>query len=242
MLKVKDKGDSFYTHIQDWFSLPPRLLLQGKTLSGKTTALLNIMLRDNMFGPYYKGEHVYIISPSLDTDEKLKKLIDFKKIPDSNLIPLMDEEILKALWEKIQGEYLEAVENKTKPENVIIIFDDVSSSGSLKSKKNGMLAQFACVGRHINVGYIVTAQQLTDVPRVLREQLSGAICYEMSMKQLTLLAGDHSFFPKQSSFFKMFNSVINGPRDFLMINYSAPTKDERFRDKDLKVIDWKQFL
>lgn len=242
MLKVKDKGDSYYTDIPDWFSVPPRVLFQGKTMSGKTTALLNAMLRDNMFGPHYKGENIYIISPSLETDEKLKKLIDFKNIPESNLIPIMDEDILKALWDKFQADYLEAVEEKKKPPNVVVIFDDVSASGDLKKKKNGMMAQFACVGRHLNVGFICTAQKLTDVPTVLRENLSGAICFDMSEKQLNLLAADHSFFPKRSSFLKMFNSVIQEPRDFLMINYSAPTKDERFRDKDLKVIDWKQFL
>jgi hypothetical protein len=242
MLKVKDKGDSYYTEIPGWFSLPPRILLQGKTLSGKTTALLNAMLRDNMFGPHYKGDDIYIVSPSLETDEKLKKLIEFKNIPDSNLIPLMDEEILQELWNKIEADYLQAVQSKKKPPNVIVIFDDVSASGALKNKKNGMMAQFACVGRHINVGFIVTAQKLTDVPTLLRENLSGAICFDMSEKQLNLLAADHSFFPKRSSFFKMFNSVINGPRDFLMINYSASTKEERFRDTELKVIDWKQFL
>ena len=241
MLRVKDKGDSYYTDIPGWFSLPPRLLLQGKTLSGNTTALLNAMLRDNMFGPHYKGENIYIISPSLETDEKIKKLIDFKNIPESNLIPIMDEEILKELWDKFEEDYLECIQTK-KPQNIIVIFDDVSASGDLKKKKNGMMSQFACVGRHLNVGFICTAQKLTDVPTVLRENLSGAICFDMSEKQLNLLAADHSFFPKRSSFFKMFNSVIKEPRDFLMINYSAPSKAERFRDKDLNVIDWTQFL
>jgi hypothetical protein len=243
MLKVKDKSDSYYTEIPGWFSLPPRLLFIGKSqYSGKTTCLLNALLRDNMFGPHYKGENIYIISPSLETDEKLKKLIDFKNIPPINLIPIMDEEILKELWDKFQADYLEAVEEKKKPPNVIVIFDDVSASGSLKSKKNGMMAQFACVGRHLNVGFICTAQKLTDVPTVVRENLTGVIAFEMSEKQLNLLAADHSFFPKRTSFFKMFHSAIQEPRDFLMINYSAPSKAERFRDKNLNVIDWTQFL
>jgi hypothetical protein len=76
----------------------------------------------------------------------------------------------------------------------------------------------------------------------VRENATGVIAFEASQRQMDLLATDHSFFPKRASFFKLFNSVITEPRDFLIINYSAKNKDERFMDKDLKVIDWHQFL
>ena len=243
MLKVKDKSDLYFTPIPGWFSIAPRLLVLGRSqMSGKSTVVLNAMLRDNMFGPHYEGKNIYIISPSLKTDEKLKKLIAYKDIPESNCMEMMDEDILKELWDKIETEYLEDIGNGEKAQNVIIIFDDVSSSGDLKRKKNGMLSRFACNGRHINCGFILTSQKLSDVSTTVRENLIGAIIFECSQAQLQLVAADHSFFPKMSSFFKMFNSVIKEPRDFLMINYSAPTKEERFRDKDLNVIDWSQFL
>lgn len=243
MLRVKDKADSYAIDIPGWFSITPRILIIGKSqYAGKTTVILNAMLRDTMFGPYYEGENIYIFSESIATDEKLRKLIDFKKIPESNQISMIDEEIMSELWDKLQEDYLATVENKKTPPNVMLIFDDISASGGLKKKKNGMISRFTCQGRHIGVGFMMSAQKLSDLPTSTRENATGVIAFEMSAKQADLLSADHSFFPKRSSFINLFNSVIQEPRDFLIINYSAKTKDERFMDKDLKVIDWHKFL
>ena len=243
MLRVKDNTDSYAIDIPGWFSITPRVLLIGKSqYSGKTTFVVNAMLRETMFGPYYEGKNIYIFSESLDTDEKLRKLCDFKNIPKSNQISMIDEDIMKELWDKLEEDYLQSVSNKETPPNVMLIFDDISATGGLKKKKNGMISRFAMQGRHICVGFIMSAQKLTDLPTTVREQATVVVGWEMSDKQMNLLAADHSFFPKKSSFFKLFNSVIQEPRDFLIINYSAKNKDDRFMDKDLKVIDWHQFL
>lgn len=243
MYKVRDKADTFYTHIPGWIDLTPRLLVIGKSaLSGKTTFVTNAILRDDMFGPYYSGDDIYIISQSLKTDEKLRKIIEYKKIPDSHCIDILDEDVLAEIWAKVEDEYVEAISKKKIPRNTIIIFDDISASGGLKNKKNGMISKIAMQGRHICLGMILTCQKLSDVSTHVRENCTSVAAFEMSQKQLDLLAMDHNIFPKKSSFFRMFNSVINEPRDFMIINYSAKTKQERFMDKDLKIIDWSQFL
>jgi hypothetical protein len=244
MLRVKDKADSYAIDIPGWFSITPRILVIGKSqYAGKTTVILNAMLRDTMFGPYYEGKNIYIFSESIATDEKLRKLIDFKNIPTSpNQISMIDEEIMSELYDKLEEDYLASIEAKEVPPRVMLIFDDISASGGLKKKKNGMINKFTCQGRHIGVGFMMSAQKLSDLPTGVRENATGVVAFEASQRQMDLLATDHSFFPKRASFFKLFNSVIREPRDFLIINYSAKNKNERFMDKDLKVIDWHQFL
>jgi hypothetical protein len=243
MLRVKDKADSYAIEIPAWFSITPRVLLIGKSqYSGKTTFVINAMLRKTMFGPYYEGKDIYIFSESLDTDEKLIKMVEYKKIPKSNQISIIDEDVMRELWDKLEENYLESISNNETPPNVMLIFDDISSGGGLKKKKNGMISRFAMQGRHICVGFIMSAQKLTDLPTGVRENATAVVAWEMSDKQMNLLAADHSFFPKKSSFINLFNSVIQEPRDFLIINYSAKSKDDRFMDKDLKIIDWHKFL
>ena len=59
MLRVKDKADSYAIDIPGWFSITPRVLLIGKSqYSGKTTFVINAMLRETMFGPYYEGNNI----------------------------------------------------------------------------------------------------------------------------------------------------------------------------------------
>ena len=59
ILKVKDKTDSYYTHLKDIFDIPFRIIIVGKSfLSGKSTVILNLLLRDSFYKDHFKGEIV----------------------------------------------------------------------------------------------------------------------------------------------------------------------------------------
>ena len=72
ILKVKDISDSYYTKMDKIFDLPFRILINGKSqLSGKTTIILNMLLRNAYYRDSFEGENIFIVSNN-KLDNKLR--------------------------------------------------------------------------------------------------------------------------------------------------------------------------
>jgi hypothetical protein len=226
--KVRDKAESFYTKKDLIFDLPMRLLIVGKSqLSGKSNLLVNLLLRDEYYNKDFNGDDIYIVSPSVDTDDKLKKLVNVKEIPEHNLMPDFDEDVIAELYKMLEEEYREAIENGEKPTNKLIVFDDISYKGDLKKKKNGVIAKIFSNGRHINLSCIVTAQKYSDISSSARENANGAIFFDMSNKQLELVEADVNYTGPKKDFMKMFRGNIGAKHSFIVVNFTNE-KDKRY--------------
>lgn len=235
--KVKDEADNYYTKKDLIFDIPFRLLICGKSqLSGKSNILVNLLLRDEFYNKDFDGENIFLVSPSIKNDEKLKKIIKIKEIPEENLFIDYDEDVLKELYQLLQDEYEEAVANKEKPVNKLIIFDDMSYNGALKSKQHGIINKIFSNGRHINLSIITTAQKYSDLLTASRENANGAIFFNCSNKQLELIEADHNYLESKKEFMKMFRNVMNEKHSFLVVNYTNP-KEQRYLDKNFDVIN-----
>ena len=111
--KVKDEADKYYTKKDLIFDIPFRLLIVGKSqLSGKSNILVNLLLRDEFYNKDFNGENIFLVSPSIKNDEKIKKIIKIKEIPEENLFTEYDEDVLKELYKMLEEEYEEAVANR----------------------------------------------------------------------------------------------------------------------------------
>ena len=82
--KIHDPTDKFSTSKKKIFDLPLRLLIVGKTGSGKTSGLVSLLTQKNFYLNDFKGYNIYIFSPMIN-DYKMEKLIKMKKIPDINV-------------------------------------------------------------------------------------------------------------------------------------------------------------
>lgn len=222
--KVKDKTESFKKTKGDLFDLPMKLALVGKSeLSGKTTTLASLLLLPEYYGGDFKGDHIYIVSPSANKDNKWKVMTKALKIPESNVFLSYDEEQLKVLYDFLEDEYLKAVDDGRKPKHTLIVFDDVGFSASLRGSY-GVIDRLACNGRHLLISTVALVQKYTQLSTCFRENITGGIFFACSNKQLDLIYDDHGNMPKKE-FVKMFRDATKGKHSFFVINYSNDEQD-----------------
>lgn len=233
--KVLDKADSYYTKKDLIFDLPLRIGIIGPSQrSGKSSLIINMVCRDEFYNKDFKGENIYIISPSIENDLKLKKMIEVKDIPEHNLFTEYDEGVLEELYNMLAEDYKNSVENKETPTNKLIIFDDMSYSGALKNKTHGIIAKLFCNGRHILVSTLVTSQKYSDLLTTCRENLNGAILFSCSNKQLDLIEQDHNFLKNKKMFNDMFRDATKEKHSFFVVNYT--NGEDLYQDNNFNFI------
>jgi hypothetical protein len=235
--KVKDKSESFYIKKDKIFDLPFRLIINGKSqLSGKSNLLINLLLRDEFYlNDFFKGENIYIISPSLNNDFKLKKLIEVKNIPESNLFNEYDESVLNMLYDELQNDYETKIAENQKPEHKLVVFDDMSFGGALKKHKFGIISKLFCNGRHLLISSILTTQKYSDILTTCRTNANGVILFNTNNYELEQIMLDHNFLDSKKEFIKMFRDATIERHDFLVVNYTNP-KDEIYLNSKFEKI------
>ena len=226
VLKVIDKSDN---NVIDMGYLPNVRffgLLVGKTGCSKTTLLINLLLNPDFgYDKIFKGEHMYIFSGSLSSDEKIKKLIKAKDIPDENLYDKSDDEILNDLYDKLEKEYMDRIENDEPTEYPLIILDDLSFTGGFHGKKFNSLVRFAQNSRKLGISVLVTTQYYSQILPAIRSNISFAILYQCSQRNLENIVDEHNFFDNRRKFIKMFRDKVISKRDFIVVNYDNDGTD-----------------
>ena len=220
ILRMKDSGENHYTDKGDLFNLPMKLLVIGRSqLSGKSNWICSILLDqdERLYRGDFLGENIYLFSPSATTDMKLKILCSQKEIPNSNIYAKMDENIIEALYDNIQDEYIQALEEKEKPPNVLFIFDDMSFGNQTK---NSAVEKLFCNGRHLNISTIISAQKYTQISTVARENSTGMVLFNSTDKQLEVMSEDNNYFENKKDFKTLFRTITNERHKTLIVNYS----------------------
>ncbi len=175
MYKVIDNAQSYYIDKKNLVNLCVRMIICGASeRSGKSNLILNLLLRPEFYLNDFKGENIFVISPSLKNDNKLKKLIEVKDIPPENLMDEFDESAVTELYKILQEEYEEAISQGEKPEHKLVIMDDIAYSGDLKAMSFGIISKMACNGRHSLINFIITAQKYI----FYQIKNSSMICFE----------------------------------------------------------------
>lgn len=231
--KVNDNTDNNHESMP-LFDLPMRLLINGKSqLSGKTTLILNMLMNPEFgYDKKFEGENIYIVSDN-KLDNKIKILMEYKDIPKENHFPY-DEDVLEMLYENLEQEAIDEMEENGKIQNKLILFDDVGASGNLKNKNFGIISKLASVGRHVNCSVCATSQRFSQISTTFRSNLTGAILFNTSMKELELIAEDFNYMNTKKEFISMFRRETEQPRSFLVINFSNP--EGLYMNKKFKTI------
>jgi len=232
ILKVRDPTDKHFTKKDIIFDIPFKLAIIGKSQIslGKTSIIINLLLREKYYKNNFKGENIYVITEN-KLDFKLNHVLKKEKdIPDSNFFNF-DEAILEELYNILEEEF----DEEKKKQNRLIIFDDVAFSAGLKGSMTGILSKIVMNGRHIGLSSIFTTQKYSLIGTNIRTQLTGAMIGGLSTKELELVEQDLNFMDNKKKFMKVMRDNTKG-RDFVVINF---TNDDahRYLDKNFKPLN-----
>lgn len=236
---MKNSGEG---HMRDHrlFNLPFRLLIVGASQrSGKTNRIANLLLKKepNGYRGLFEGENIYIVSPSADTDQKIKTMREQLDIPDENVFLEYDEDTMMTLYDILEEQFNEAVESGEEPPRTLIFLDDMSFSGALKSRANGFISKLFCNGRHINLSSIITSQRYCDIATVCRENPTGCILFSCTDKQLEHITEDHNYIGDKKKFGKMFRKETNKKHSSFIVNYDNILGEGRYMNDTYMPID-----
>jgi hypothetical protein len=236
--KVKDTADKHFTKFTNGlFNIPFRILIVGGTCGGKSNFIVNLILQPDMYNEYFLGEDIYIVSPSMENDEKLQHIKNAKNIGDENIFDMYDDEILMELYSHIEEQYNESIKNKEKVKNSLIIMDDCGFSGNLRAKNKGSaINKIFMNGRHINLSCIVCNQYYSQVSPAIRANSNGIVLFSLSQRQMKLVEDDHNYI-NAKKFQDIYNKTTEEPHSFFIINYSMP-KSQMYLDKNFKPINY----
>jgi len=228
ILAMRDKTESYKIDKgEELWPMPFRLLICGASeRSGKSTLVANLILRPEFYGKDFAPENIYIISPSARRDEKWRMMIDRLEIPAENIMTEFDEDKLDAIYQIITEEHAQSKADGETPEHWLMIFDDLSYTGELL--RNETVQKLICNGRHMLISQIYTAQKYTQLDTCVRENVTGAIFYSCTEKQMRLIADDFNQMKSKKLFIEEFLKATEPKHGIFIVNQVAP-RNKRYR-------------
>ena len=234
ILKVKDKLDVNRIEIPKIFNLPFSLLISAKSGLGKSTILVNLLLRDSFYKQYFLPENIYYVSPN-KLDNKMKIIIDELDIPSENIFNRFDEEEMNELYNVLEEDAETDLKTGSKITRKIIIMDDLAYTSALKKGK--VMNRILMNGRHINLSVIICTQKVSLLSTGIRSNISGAILFKTNLSEVETIENSFNYLDSKKQFIKMYHEATKEPRSFLVLNFSNSDKDGLYLDSNFNKIN-----
>ena len=214
---------------------PFSMMISGRSGSGKTNVLLNILTKDNMYNKYF--HYIVVYSPTAGKYDDMYKIL---KLPEENFKNDFSAEDLNNLIEsRKQLIDKKGIEWVVKNSRVLIILDDVIANRDFLNSPEA-LKMFALL-RHYQVAIIVLMQSYNKLPRALRINSNATIVFPSTQSEVEVLLDEIT--PSgltKKQFLKVIEYCTDGRYDFLYINNHAEP-DKRIRKNFDEVIDIKKY-
>ena len=176
------------------------------------------------------------MSPSLSNDKKLQKLVECMDVPMENLFKSYDEEILEALFQMVEDDFEENIANNRKPNEFMIFFDDLSSTGIFKGANFNIINTIFSRGRHIHLSVIITAQKATDIPTNSFENMTMGVFFNCSDRQLEKIEAEVNYNTNRKYFKKKFRETTKERHSFFLVDFTSDAST-MYKNKNFEPID-----
>jgi hypothetical protein len=214
---------------------PFRLLLVGRSGSGKSMNLINLLTRSHFYGKTNAKDPksgyfdlIFLFSPTAEGGDDLTDHLDL----DQNRI-ITDEDVFLPQLEHILKVQKGLIEKNglLKSPKILLIFDDCQSAQKFINSPNFLKIFIA--GRHYNISTIACGQSWTKFSRAVRLQASNIMLYPSSGSEVELLVDEYTPPNKSKSQMRQLVShATSQPFNFLHINNQVPIKDRYRRNLD----------
>lgn len=221
---------------------PALVAIVAPRKSGKTTLLINMLTRSDMFKGFFHQIHIY--SPTIDLDPKWK--IVAKHLPEEMLHNHFDEEEFAQTLDTIRDE--ETTRNQKhsskKKQNILFVFDDSASEKGLFSRNmTSPTIQAAFTSRHYNVSMWIVSQAYKAISPGFRNNVHHWIIFNTpNENEAKKMAEELSGPLNAKQFLKLLFDVTSKPFHFLYINFESDSKFDYFRDGFSKPIDIRPYM
>lgn len=219
--------------------LPPfpfSMIVSGRSGSGKTVCLINILTRRSMYSKYFHT--IIVFSPTAGAYDDTYNAL---KLPKENFIkdftPEMLQDIITSRKQLIDKKGIEWV---AKNSRVLIILDDVIANRRFLHSPEALI-MFSLL-RHYLCSVIILIQSYTKIPRALRIQANATIIFPSQRNEVEVIK-DELTPPELTK--KQFEKVVAhccGERySFFYVNQKADPGKRIRRNLD-EVVDLQQFI
>ena len=209
--------------------LPASYLIIGRSGSGKSTNVANLLTSPQLLGGYF---NYIVVFSDVACDDVLKHAL---KLPDENYICGEDfteekvNSVMKSMEKKIKEDGIEKVGSEFK---VAVIFDDVLSRQRLL--KSDIMRKAFTANRHFLVSVFILSQYLKAIPPTIRQNCSGIVFYPSSLMEVEKLA-DENTPPNHTKkqFIQLVQHATSERHSFLFINRKAEAAEQLRKGYDV---------
>lgn len=208
--------------------IPLSTLICGARNSGKTTALINLVVR--YYSRIYKQRYIYLFSPSVYLDPQYKLL-------DCNKFEEFDESLVQKLMDDLKKSIKEYGKDRTP--RCLIMLDDIISDPNTHNS-HSLISSLYIKGRHYNCDVILLSQSLTMVSTSIRKNSLSIILFNSNEAEKEVILKEFGSRAVKKQMYNMMDYVFNERYNSLYIDLTAH-KEERFIKNFNEYLNYKNF-
>lgn len=201
-------------------------LVVGRKRSGKTTLALNLLETPEAIGGLKKKfNKIWLISPTANSDEKLKDLVDELK-EDNQFFDSFDNNVQKEIMDRIKDYNNEWKQSKKKGRpHHLVIYDDCLAFLPHNKKKGQFFNSFMTNQRHLKSSSMILAQRLNELNPLIRSQADVVSYFRQDNPKEDKIFSETYGCPMED-----IHECTKEPHSFITMNFlhDVPKKYKRF--------------